>query len=189
MPPQKFSHVAMKSNDAKAALAWYCDLLEGKPVFESPAFCFMTYDDEHHRLVWFNLPETKTPDHSGPGLEHLAFGYDGLRALLAQWKRMKQLGYEPHVVVNHGITISLYYKDPDGNVAECFTDSFATPDEATAFMHSELFKKNPVGYFVEPAELLERLDNGASEEELLAFDEERALQVDVMGELKRHVLG
>ena len=34
--------------------------------------------------------------------------------------------------IQHGVTTSLYYEDPDGNFAEMQIDNFATPGEAIA---------------------------------------------------------
>lgn len=51
--------------------------------FEQPkALCFITYDDEHHRIGFAQLPGDpveNTP--KNPGLAHLAFTYANVRAL------------------------------------------------------------------------------------------------------------
>jgi catechol-2,3-dioxygenase len=53
-----------------------------------------------------------------PGLEHIAATYGSLGELLATYRRLATHRIEPYWSINHGPTISLYYKDPDGNRLE-----------------------------------------------------------------------
>ena len=44
---------------------------------------------------------------------------------MSSYARLKGLGIEPDACVNHGVTTSLYYADPDGNQVELQVDNFA----------------------------------------------------------------
>ncbi len=66
----------------------------------------------------------------------------------------------PFWCINHGLTISLYYHDPDGNVLETQVDNFDTPEEANNFMASEAFRENPTGNDFDPQKLIQRLQSG-----------------------------
>lgn len=63
---------------------------------------------------------------------------------------------------HHGPTISLYYRDPDGNMIETQWDTM-DPDEASAFMASEVMAVNPFGVDFNPEETIEKLKSGAKE--------------------------
>lgn len=75
------------------------------------------------------------------------------------YARLKALGILPYWPVHHGITLSLYYRDPDGNRMEFQVDC-GTVDEANAFMASEAFSANPIGVEYDPELMLERYEQG-----------------------------
>jgi len=67
------------------------------------------------------------------------------------------------------VTLSVYYRDPDGNRMEFQVDCCANADEAHAYMHSDAFAANPVGVEIDPDVLLVQYRSGASAEQLLAM--------------------
>ena len=69
-------------------------------------------------------------------------------------------------VPHHGITLSLYYQDPDGNRIELQADALPFAD-AIAFMAGPLFAANPVGVRVDSDALLAARRAGADETILL----------------------
>jgi hypothetical protein len=74
---------------------------------------------------------------------------------------MKVKGIHPYWTINHGMTLSAYYRDPDGNQVETQVDSL-TMEEADAFMAGPLFAANPIGIDVDFDELLARYRAGAT---------------------------
>lgn len=58
-------------------------------------------------------------------------------------------------MVNHGMTLSAYYRDPDGNQVE-FQVDLCSLAEADEFMRSPAFAANPIGVNVDFADLMER---------------------------------
>ena len=64
---------------------------------KTPAFAFLTYDDEHHRLAFANL-SVLTPDsvaserRDNAGVNHVAYTYANLGDLLGTYERLKQTG-------------------------------------------------------------------------------------------------
>ena len=80
--------------------------------------------------------------------------------------RLKGAGVAPYWPVHHGTTLSLYYKDPDGNRLELQVDC-GTVEEANAFMASEAFAANPIGISFDPEQLLAAYRQGASTETLM----------------------
>jgi len=69
--------------------------------------------------------------------------------------------------LDHGITMSMYYADPDGNQMEFQVDSYPTNEEANAYMHGPNYAANSLGVEYDPDELLTRLRAGAPESGML----------------------
>jgi catechol 2,3-dioxygenase-like lactoylglutathione lyase family enzyme len=164
--PAKFAHVVLKTPNLKRARDWYLTLLQGRIGFENDMVCFVTYDDEHHRVGLLTIPGLVAPPPNAYGLEHLAFTYGSLGTLLANYRRLKRLGVEPYWTINHGPTISMYYRDPDGNKVETQYDVFATADEATDFIN-RYYGENFMGIIFEPEHMAQRYEAGEALESLV----------------------
>lgn len=184
--PIRLSHAVLKTYDLTRIRDWFCAALDAHVVFEQPgALCFITYDDEHHRLGFAQLPgEPVQNTPKNPGLAHLAFTYANIRDLLGQYESLRDRGIRPVVSVNHGPTMSLYYVDPEGNGVEFLIDRFKTSEEATAFMTGPIFRRNPVGIDFDPDAMLASMHAGASDEELTSYDADKL--VDVAETMARH---
>jgi catechol 2,3-dioxygenase-like lactoylglutathione lyase family enzyme len=158
--PAKLAHFVLVTRDLPRLRDWYIALLQGRVVHEDPILCFITYDEEHHRLAIGALPgvEEREPG-LRVGLHHTAFAYRDLGELLYTYRRLKGRGLEPFWCVNHGPTTSMYYRDPDANRVELQVDNFATAEEAGAFMRAH-FAENPIGILFEPEELAARYEAG-----------------------------
>ena len=85
--------------------------------------------------------------------------------------RLKEIGISPHRCVNHGVTTSMYYHDPDNNQVELLVDNFATAAEGRAYMSGRsTTDKNPVGVVYQPDELVTRVRAGLQIEELASIN-------------------
>jgi catechol-2,3-dioxygenase len=168
--PIKFAHVLYATRRYDEMIAWYEAVFEAKVVHQDPALAFLTYDDEHHRFAFGNLdvfkPNGAPQERADVGVNHLAYTYASAGELLQTYARLKSHGIKPFWPVHHGLTLSLYYKDPDGNRME-FQVDVGTLAQATAYMSSEGFAANPVGVTFDPDLLLAAYENGADEDELL----------------------
>ena len=102
------------------------------------------------------------------GVDHVAYTYDSLEDLFGNYQHLKQRGIEPYWCVHHGLTVSMYYADPDGNQMEFQVDAFETMDEAGEFMRGPDMADNPVGIEYDPEDWLEQVRAGKSFSEFLA---------------------
>lgn len=164
--PVKLAHVVFRTSRFAEMVAWYKQVLNAKPAFESDSIAFLAYDDEHHRIAFINVPGLTEQPAGQAGVHHVAFTYDSLDTLLANHERLKTMGVEPIWPVNHGPTTSLYYADPDGNQLEFQIDNYDTVEEAGEFFFSDAFATNPIGVDLDPAELHQRLRAGEGQEGL-----------------------
>ena len=170
--PTKFVHVVYRTRRFEAMIAWYQAVFDAKVQHQNPALAFLTYDDEHHRFAFVNLavlaPQVTDSDRQGAiGVDHVAYTYPSLAALFENYTQLKAQGIRPYWCIHHGITVSMYYADPDGNQMEFQVDSYTSNDAANAFMQSEHFGVNPIGVEYDPEEWLVRMQKGTTAAELL----------------------
>ena len=166
--PIKFAHVVLKTSRYAEMVAWWKDFLDGSARHENDFISFISYDDEHHRLAIANFPNLEERSRISNGVEHFAFTYASLEDLFGQFERMKAKGVSPYWTINHGMTLSAYYRDPDGNQVETQYDSM-TMDEADAFMAGPLFAANPIGIDVDFENLIARHRAGEPVASLTAY--------------------
>jgi len=165
--PAKFAHFVLRSPRWKQSVEWWRTVLLADIRHQNDFLCFLTYDDEHHRLAIVKVPEGDDR-RSTAGLEHVAFTYASLDDLLTTYTRLKALGITPHAPVHHGMTLSLYYADPDANQVELQIDVL-DPDAAEAFMSSDVFAANPIGVSWDPDQMVAERAAGRSVEELIEY--------------------
>ena len=166
--PAKLAHFVLRTSHYDDVIAWWSTVLGAEPRHADPVLTFLTYDDEHHRLAIINNPNLDDNDGRQNGLEHVAFTYDALDDLLATYERLKAKGITPLLPINHGMTISLYYADPDGTQCELQVDVMDEPT-AAAFMASDVFAANPVGVPFDPEDAIARRATGESVESLTEY--------------------
>jgi catechol-2,3-dioxygenase len=164
--PKRFVHVVYRTRRFEPMLRWYRAVFDAHGQCQNPALAFLSYDDEHHRFAFANLsaldPQGTDLDRKGQiGVDHVAYTYDSLDQLLDSYVQLKALGIRPYWCVHHGITVSMYYGDPDGNQMEFQVDCFESNDAANAYMHGPHFSANPIGVEYDPQDRVARRRAGA----------------------------
>jgi len=180
MPPTKLAHVVFQTNQINRMRDWYCTALDAHVIHENPQICFITYDDEHHRIAFIDpgslaprapsLPGRLIDPSEPPGLHHVAFTYADMGTYLDNYVRLKEQGIVPFRCINHGPTTSMYYRDPDGNRVELQIDNFATAQEGQDWLRTPAFKENPIGVEYDPDQLVARFRAGVPVSELVIRD-------------------
>ena len=178
--PIRFAHAVLRTNKFRQMVDWYKTVLEAKVVFENEMLAFMTYDDEHHRIAIAGFPGIVDRAPRSAGLDHLAYTYASLGDLVATYERLKAAGITPAVPINHGLTLSMYYCDPDGNKVELQIDNFETVEQMKGFFKSNDFAKNPIGVSFDPEKLARDFHAGVPEAELRKYRPENGLDPNVM---------
>jgi len=175
--PKKLSHLVLQTNRREAMIEWYCKVLGAQLLHQNKQIAFISYDDEHHRVAFVDPgpladkapAEGKTARAGGEvGLHHVAFTMGSLGDLADQYRHLKGKGIQPHRCVNHGVTTSMYYYDPDRNQVELLVDNFETAIEGQDYMRRRSASdKNPVGIDFDPDEMVKRIQNGLRVQELV----------------------
>lgn len=147
---------------------FYAAFLGARIAHESKIITFMTIDEKDHRVAILQIPGLTQQDSSNGtvGMAHVSFGYANLQDLATSYEQKKARGCLPHWVVNHGMTTSMYYHDPDGNSIETQVDNFDTDEECVQYMNSEKFTENPIGVDYDPEDFVRRVRSGEDEKSI-----------------------
>jgi catechol-2,3-dioxygenase len=173
--PKKLSHLVLQTNRRDQMVEWYCTVLGADLLYQNKFIAFISFDDEHHRVAFIDPgplaekapSEGKTARAGGEvGLHHVAFTFEP-EELADHYEELKAQGISPHRCVNHGMTTSMYYYDPDHNQVELLFDNFHTARAGRDYMTNRSESdKNPVGIDFDPDEMVARIRKGLDIEEL-----------------------
>ena len=163
--PARFVHVVYRTRQFDRMISWYQTVFDCKVQYQNPVLAFLTYDDEHHRVAIINLtavqPDSGKDGRRGViGVDHVAYTYGSVEDLLENYAQLKEKGIVPYWCVHHGVTMSMYYADPDGNQMELQVDAFASGDDANRYMLGPHFEANPIGVEYDPDDVLKKIRSG-----------------------------
>ena len=124
MPIQRVGHVVIKMRDLGAAKRFYRDILGMKITDEREGFgVFFRFHDYHHDIAVFKVNEDAAlPQKNQVGLAHIALVADSLDTVKAMYQRLKAHNVPIVRTVDHGITQSVYFTDPEGNELEIYCE-------------------------------------------------------------------
>jgi catechol-2,3-dioxygenase len=162
-------HINLKTTRLREMIDWYGIVVGTTPTFQFPAGAWLSNDGANHRIALLSTPPmTDDPDKfTHTGMHHVAFEYDSMDALLQNFTRLKGLGILPHMSLDHGLTTSFYYVDPDGNSVELQCDNFGDWAQSKEWMRtSPDFANNPIGVQVDPQRMVAARAAGASADDL-----------------------
>jgi catechol 2,3-dioxygenase len=171
-------HVNLKTPRLREMIDWYALVVGMRPTYAFPGGAWLSNDAANHRLALLSTPLVRDDPEKlvHAGIHHTAFEYETLDELLGTYVRLKDHVVLPHAVLDHGMTLSFYYLDPDGNSVELQVDHFGDWARSTEFMHGEHFARDPIGTYVDPEQLVaaRRAGAGAVELHRRAYDGEFA---------------
>ncbi len=158
-------HVNLKTKRLQEMVDWYGIVVGMKPTFQYPNGAWLTNDAANHRLALVTVPLlSDDPDKlMHTGIHHSAYEYATIDDLLSTYTRLKDIGIEPHACLDHGMTTSFYYVDPDGNSVELQVDNFGNWVLSSEWMRtSPQFAANPIGTPIDPEQMVAARQAGAS---------------------------
>src|SRR5262249_32635978 len=168
--PSKFAHVVYQTHRFEEMIGWYTRVFEAKVRHRDDKLAFLSYEDEPQRRAFLNLGPVENggapKKANGVGVHHVAYTWKDLGELVDTYKRLKSYGVLPAAPIRHGLTLSLYYQDPDGNMMEFQIDLMGMK-AADEFMRGPAFAANPVGEPFDPAELAARYDAGKAVDDIV----------------------
>ena len=148
-----FHHVTIKTSRLDEMVAWYGKVVGAQVNFQDANNAWTTVDGANHRLAFLSTPGlSDDPDkHRHNGMHHSAFEYASFSDLVSTYERLRDGDILPAFCLDHGMTISIYYEDPEGNYVELQSDSFGDWAQSSEWMRSSSdFASNPIGTFFDP---------------------------------------
>jgi catechol-2,3-dioxygenase len=167
--PPVLHHVNLKTTRLQEMIDWYGRVVGSRVHFQFAGGAWLSNDGANHRIALLTAPTVADdPDKlTHAGLHHIAFEYESLDDLLDNFDRLQGEGITPHMMLDHGMTMSFYYVDPDGNSVELQADNFGDWSESTRWMRTAPeFAANPIGMPVDPGRMLKARREGMSPGEI-----------------------
>ena len=166
-----FHHVNLKTTRLQEMIDFYRELVGVEVIFQDQVGAWLSNDGANHRIALLAFPNfVEDPDRDNhTGMHHSAFEYSSFDELNSSYLRLKNVGVTPALCLDHGMTFSYYYADPDGNNVELQVDNFGDWAASKEWMRtSDEFKANPIGQFVDPDRVAADYADGMSFEEIHA---------------------
>jgi catechol 2,3-dioxygenase len=162
-------HVNLKTRQLQEMIDWYGLVVGMTPQHQYEGGAWLTNDGANHRLALIVTPGlVDDPDKlTHTGIHHIAFEYGSMGDLLDTFVRLRDEDILPHACLDHGMTTSFYYVDPDGNSVELQSDNFAGDwARSSRFLSTPEFQADPIGMNIDPAALVAARNEGVREEEI-----------------------
>jgi len=121
---RKLGHIVLKVRDARKSRDFYTRTLGLQVAHEDLAHgaVFLSFGTQHHDLALFQLATGEPPEGKQPGLHHTAWQLGSFAELQAAYHELRELGIPVDSTVEHNVTRSVYFQDPDGNRVELYCD-------------------------------------------------------------------
>ena len=124
--PVKLSvgHIHLTVGNMDSSLKFYRDILGFEVTQHLGDAVFLSIGGYHHTLglnTW-SANNAQTPQEGQIGLYHFALLYPTRKDLANVLKQLIEARYQIDGAADHGVSHSLYLRDPDGNGVELYTD-------------------------------------------------------------------
>lgn len=126
MKVQQLGHVVIKVRDRERSERFYHDVL-GLPIaarLDKPRMTFFTLGNHHDFAIVAMGDDAPDAAAASPGLFHVAFKVgDSLDDLREAKAHLDASGVAIGMIVDHTVSQSIYFDDPDGNTIEVYVDT------------------------------------------------------------------
>jgi catechol 2,3-dioxygenase len=133
--PDRIGHVVLKVRDLERTKKFYADVMGLEVMKVEPSIkmaFFASNGRDHHEIAAIEIDGKATDSQANAvGLSHIAFRLRDEAHLRAAYADLKGHGVKIISGVNHGVTKSIYFRDPDGHLLEVYCDGL--PEELAKF--------------------------------------------------------
>ena len=121
--PRQLGHLVIKVRNLGISEKFYTEIMGLKVTNSNPGkMIFMiANDDISHELALVSVGESALkPESSYVGLAHMAWQMDSFNDLREIYQLLKRTGTEIKGIGDHGMSLGIYFSDPDGNEIEVY---------------------------------------------------------------------
>ena len=121
--PKQLGHIVLRVRDLDRSERFYSEVLDLRVTTKRPgAMVFLTAGDEaSHELALMSVGlDAPGPEPDRVGLYHFAWEMESFEDLRKMYAELKEKRVEIGGIGDHGISLGVYFFDPDGNEIEAF---------------------------------------------------------------------
>ena len=121
--PKQLGHIVLRVRDIERSEQFYSDVLGLHVTNKRPGqMTFMSaVDESSHELALVPVgDDAPGPEDSRVGLYHFAWQMDSFDDLKMLYADMKSKNVDVRGIGDHGISLGVYFFDPDGNEIEAY---------------------------------------------------------------------
>lgn len=121
---KRVGHIVLRVTDMERSKRFYEDVMKLPVVAQNErGMVFFSADvkDNHHMVALMpGKPGATMPSPDHIGMQHVSFELSSFAELQAAYQTLKQEGVNISYTTFHGISKSVYFQDPDGNMLEFY---------------------------------------------------------------------
>jgi catechol 2,3-dioxygenase len=153
---ERIGHLVISVRDIKKSLDFYTRVLGLQVMGEIPGAVFLSAGGrDHHEIALAEIGAgTEKARINQIGLVHFAFRLRTEEDLLEAYETLQREGATIAYTVNHGVTKSVYFLDPDGHELEVYVDNTA---EEIAAMDNPYFGLDKLAFAPDQPSLMEAI--------------------------------
>lgn len=146
---KRVSHIVLFVADPEASAEWYCRVLgmrisarAGDGPYKGGVF--LSFGELDHDIALFKAAPGLVP---GREFEHIGLELDcsgDVGRLRQMYEAFKSQGVRVHEILDHGVSIGIYFFDPDGHMLEVFCQLVPQGQAAIAELGRNQGQANPI---------------------------------------------
>lgn len=120
--PKQLAHLVLRVKDINRAEKFYTEVLGLRVISREMGMVFMSArpGPSHELALAQARTEFQNPKVGSEGLSHFAWEMESFEDLKKIYKHLRELQVKINGIGDHGISLGIYFQDPEGNKVEVF---------------------------------------------------------------------